>query len=220
MGLNSCLYECVITHRRLRPKAYAFEHRMMMLYADLDELDAVHGGMRLLSRERPNLYSFRDADYFPTGTAGGLKSRVGAFLRERGIAFAAAGHVRLLTLPRILGYIFNPISIYFCSDVQNLPLCAIAEVGNTFRESKLFLLPMQAARPPPGAGTIQAAGTEALLRLAVLRVSTSASTSTCACPAGRCSCTSRTGTPTASCSTATCAVPGCRCRTISCCVSR
>ena len=42
MGLSSCLYECVITHRRLRPKAYAFEHRMMMLYADLDELDTIN----------------------------------------------------------------------------------------------------------------------------------------------------------------------------------
>jgi DUF1365 family protein len=150
MGLSSCLYECVITHRRLRPKAYAFEHRMMMLYADLDELEAIHRGTRLLSRERPNLYSFRDADYFPTGAPGGLKSRVGTFLRERGIELAGGGRVRLLTLPRILGYVFNPISIYFCSDAQDVPLCAIAEVGNTFRESKLFLLPRGTAQSPSG----------------------------------------------------------------------
>jgi DUF1365 family protein len=150
VGLNSCLYECVIVHRRLRPKPYAFEHRMMMLYADLDELETIHRGTRLLSRERPNLYSFRDADYFPTGAAGGLKSRVSAFLRERGIDFPATGRVRLLTLPRILGYIFNPISIYFCSDQLDTPLCAIAEVGNTFRERKLFLLPRQALDPACG----------------------------------------------------------------------
>src|SRR5579863_6579215 len=150
MGLNSCLYECVITHRRRQPKAYAFEHRIMMLYADLDELDTIHRRTRLLSLERANLYSFRDADYFPTGAAGALKSRVGAFLRERGIDFAAASRVRLLTLPRILGYIFNPISIYFCSDAQDTALCAIAEVGNTYRESKLFLLPRQSARPQSG----------------------------------------------------------------------
>jgi DUF1365 family protein len=150
MGVNSCLYECVIAHRRLRPKDYAFEHRLMMLYVDLDELQAIHEGTRLLSCERANLYSFRDADYFPTGTAGGLKCRVAAFLHERGIGFAADGHVRLLTLPRILGYIFNPISIYFCSDAQNVPLCAIAEVGNTFRESKLFLLPRQPSQAPFG----------------------------------------------------------------------
>src|ERR1700686_1762020 len=102
MGLNSCLYECVIVHRRLRPKPYAFEHRIMMLYADLDELPIIHRGMRRLSHERRNLYSFRDADYLPTGAAGGLKSRVIGFLRERGISIGAAGRVRLLTLPRIL----------------------------------------------------------------------------------------------------------------------
>ena len=148
MELNSCLYECVVIHRRLRPKQYAFEHRMMMLYADLDELDAIDGRTRLLSRERANLYSFRDADYFPTGTAGGLKSRVSAFLQQHGIDAAVPIRIRLLTLPRILGYIFNPISIYFCSDDQDRPLCAIAEVGNTFRESKLFLLPTHAGQPP------------------------------------------------------------------------
>jgi DUF1365 family protein len=144
--LNSCLYECVIVHRRLRPRPYAFEHRMMMLYADLDELEAIDGNTRLLSLERRNLYSFRDADYFPTGAQGALKGRVRAFLGERGIELPATGRIRLLTLPRVLGYIFNPISIYFCSDGEGVALCAIAEVGNTFRESKLFLLPAQPAR--------------------------------------------------------------------------
>lgn len=156
MGLNSCLYECVIVHRRLRPKPYAFEHRIMMLYADLDELETIDRTTRLLSHERRNLYSFRDADYLPTGAEGRLKFRVSSFLRERGIHIGPAGRVRLLTLPRILGYIFNPISIYFCSDEQDTPLCAIVEVGNTFRESKLFLLPSQAAQsvpePRPGPG--------------------------------------------------------------------
>ena len=150
MGLNSCLYECVIVHRRLRPRQYAFEHKMMMLYADLDELDAIDRGSRLLSRERGNLYSFRDADYFPTGTPGDLKCRVSAWLQQRGVDIGSGGRIRLLTLPRILGYIFNPISIYFCSDVRDAPLCAIAEVGNTFRESKLFLLPIHPPEAPPG----------------------------------------------------------------------
>jgi DUF1365 family protein len=155
MGLNSCLYECVIGHRRLRPRQYAFEHKMMMLYADLDELVAIDRGSRLLSRERANLYSFRDADYFPTGTAGDLKRRVSTWLQERGVDIGSGGRIRLLTLPRILGYIFNPISIYFCADAADTPLCAIAEVGNTFRASKLFLLPIHATQP---AGT-QPAGT-------------------------------------------------------------
>ena len=170
MGLNSCLYECVIVHRRLRPRQYAFEHKMMMLYADLDELDAIDRGTRLLSRERANLYSFRDADYFPTGTGGDLKCRVGAWLRERGIELGDAGRVRLLTLPRILGYIFNPISIYFCSDARDLPLCAIAEVGNTFREKKLFVLPIHMA--PPSATLPSATLPSATLPTATLPTAT------------------------------------------------
>lgn len=140
--MNSCLYECAVMHRRLRPKQHAFEHRIMMLYADLDELPQMHERLRLLSHNRSNLYSLREDDYLPTGAAGNLKTRVVAFLRERGISLPSGGKVCLLTLPRTLGYIFNPISVYFCSDANALPLCAIAEVGNTFGEKKLFLLPL------------------------------------------------------------------------------
>jgi DUF1365 family protein len=144
-SVNSCLYQCLILHCRLRPQHYAFEHRIMMLYADLDELPAIERNTRLLSVDRGNLYSFRDADYFPTGTALDLKSRVSIFLQQRGIYLPPQGRVRLLTLPRILGYIFNPISIYFCSGESDTPLCAIAEVGNTYHETKLFLLPLKSA---------------------------------------------------------------------------
>lgn len=143
MALNSCLYDCVITHRRLHPKRYAFEHRIMMLYVDLAELQ--HLNCRLLGIDRANLYSFRDADFFPTGAAGNLAARVHDYLRRQEIDLPADARIKLLTLPRILGYIFNPISVYFCFTAGGTALCAIAEVGNTFRESKLFLLPSPAA---------------------------------------------------------------------------
>jgi|HubBroStandDraft_1064217.scaffolds.fasta_scaffold14222_4 DUF1365 family protein len=143
MALNSCLYECSVVHRRLRPKRHSFEHRIMMMYADLDELPSIHRSLRLLSHNRANLYSLRDGDYFPTGAHGDLKARVVSWLRSRAISFPADGRIRLLTLPRTLGYIFNPISVYFCADASDLPVCAIAEVGNTFGERKLFLLPLR-----------------------------------------------------------------------------
>jgi DUF1365 family protein len=143
MGLNSCLYECGVVHKRLRPKRHAFEHRIMMMYADLDELPRIHRELRLLSHNRANLYSFRDRDYCPSGAEGDLKARVTAFLGARGVHLPAGSKVYLLTLPRILGYVFNPISIYFCSTSADTPVCAIAEVGNTFGERKLFLLPLK-----------------------------------------------------------------------------
>jgi DUF1365 family protein len=131
-------------HRRLRPRSYEFEHRIMMLYVDLDELPLIDRRTRLLSHNRGNLYSVREDDYVPTGTQGDLKARVSEFLRERALPLPARSRITLLTLPRVLGYIFNPISIYFCSDESGTALCAIAEVGNTYRETKLFLLPRAA----------------------------------------------------------------------------
>jgi uncharacterized protein len=147
----SCLYECQVMHQRLTPKRYALRHALVMFYLDLDELDALSGRLRLFSRNRRNLYSFRDADHMPgCGTAGAaLRVRLGEYLASRGVRLPAASRVRLLTLPRIAGYVFNPISVYFCFDADSqAPLCAIAEVGNTFGEQKLFLLPAPASDAP------------------------------------------------------------------------
>jgi hypothetical protein len=74
------------------------------------------------------------------GGGGALKENVLACLARNGIQFDPKGKIMLLTLPRVLGYVFNPVSFYFCFDGAGAPVCAIAEVGNTFREMKLFLL--------------------------------------------------------------------------------
>jgi uncharacterized protein len=148
MALSSCLYECQVMHQRLAPKHYALRHALFMFYLDLDELDALSQRLRLFSRNRWNIYGFRDDDHMPgCGQAGAaLKQRLQQYLAAQGIQLAAASHVRLLTLPRILGYVFNPISIYFCFEHESgAPVCAVAEVGNTFREQKLYLLPSPAA---------------------------------------------------------------------------
>jgi uncharacterized protein len=144
MPAHSCLYECQVLHRRLSPKRYALRHALFMFYLDLDELDELSRRLWLFSRNRHNLYSFRDTDHMPgCGTAGApLRARLAEYLASRGLTLAADCRVRLLTLPRIAGYVFNPISVYFCLAANTeAPLHAIAEVGNTFREQKLYLLP-------------------------------------------------------------------------------
>jgi DUF1365 family protein len=143
MELNSCLYQCQVWHQRLAPKRYALRHALFMCYIDLDELDALHGKLRLFSRNRWNLYSYRDEDHLREANTAGrpLKRRLEAYLSTQGVEIGADAHIRLLTLPRILGYVFNPISIYFCfKRAAGTPLCAIAEVGNTFGEQKMYLL--------------------------------------------------------------------------------
>jgi uncharacterized protein len=137
--VNSCLYECSVMHHRLAPKVHHFQHDIFMFYLDLDEVDALAHRLHLFGHNRAGVYNFRDADHEPAGQ-NPLKERIVGFLRQNGIDPGPACRVMLLTLPRMLGYIFNPVSIYYCFDSAGKPICSIAEVGNTFREMKLYLL--------------------------------------------------------------------------------
>jgi DUF1365 family protein len=137
--MNSCLYQCSVMHHRLAPKVHHFQHDIFMFYLDLDELPVVAKKLVLFSHNRKNLYSFRDGDHEPAGP-NPLKERITTFLRQRGIDIGPFGRVMLLTLPRVCGYVFNPISIFYCFDSEGKPICSVAEVGNTFREMKLYLL--------------------------------------------------------------------------------
>ena len=137
--MNSCLYECRVMHHRFAPKVHRFSHAIFMFYLDLDELELVAKKLLPFSYNRKNIYNFCDADHEPAGL-GSLKERVVEYLRQQGIDLGPFGRVMLLTLPRVLGYVFNPVSVYYCFDESGKPVCAVAEVGNTFREMKLFLL--------------------------------------------------------------------------------
>jgi uncharacterized protein len=155
--LRSHLYECQVSHARFKPKAHAFTYRIFMFALDLDELETLHAKLPFFSLNRRNLYAFHERDFLPTGeqkhnvtpedpapqssklTPAGLKERVVAYLDTHGIDLTG-GRVLLVTLPRILGYLFNPVSFYFCYDRQGTPVAAVAEVTNTFREMKPFLI--------------------------------------------------------------------------------
>ena len=143
--MNSALYECHLLHHRLHPREHRFTNRIFFFALDLDELDALSRRLRLFSRNRPNFYQFRDADHLPSeeesaeSPAPSLKEKVNRYLRHKGVAVEAA-RVVLVTIPRVAGYLFNPVSIYYCYDADGEALCAIAEVTNTFREVKPYLL--------------------------------------------------------------------------------
>jgi uncharacterized protein len=169
--MNSSLYDCRIFHERFAPRQHRFLYRIFLFAIDLDELPTLHRKLPFFSVGRRNLYSFRDTDYFPTDEAAhndaagnstptapqpaDLKQRVICFLAARNIDLAG-GRVVLVTLPRVLGYLFNPVSFYFCYDRTGTSVAAIAEVTNTFKEMKPYLL---------GPGTWSDAAGEFHLRL-------------------------------------------------------
>ena len=137
--MNSCLYECSVMHHRFTPKVHHFEHRIFMLYLDLDELEMLPKKLLPFSYNRRNLYSFFDSDHEPAGKKS-LKQRIMKFLKKNDIEPGPFCRIMLLTFPRVFGYVFNPISIYFCFDGEDKPVAAVAEVGNTFLEKKLYLI--------------------------------------------------------------------------------
>jgi DUF1365 family protein len=157
-------------HHRFAPKPHRFVYRIFLFAVDLDELDELPRRLRLFSLNRANVYSFREGDFLPAGESlhnpthapgparppAALKARVIAHLAGHGIDLTG-GRVLLVTLPRVFGYLFNPVSFYFCSDRHGEPVAAIAEVTNTFKEMKSFVL-------GPATRTLAAAGATYALR--------------------------------------------------------
>ena len=176
--MNSCLYECRVMHHRFTPRRHRFDYRIFMFAIDLDELAALHGKLALFSAGRRNLYSFRDQDYLPTGEpphnpglecqpaddiGATLKQRVAEFVRRHGVELGR-GRVVLVTLPRVFGYLFNPVSFYFCYDEAGAPVAALAEVTNTFREMKTYFITPERWSELPSTRSIGAGPTRFRLR--------------------------------------------------------
>jgi DUF1365 family protein len=137
--LKSCLYECSVMHHRLVPRKHRFHYRIFLFCLELEELDEVEERVRGFSRNRFNWYTFRDRDHLP-GLGSDIRSSLRRYLEGEGVELPDSARVQLVTLPRVLGYVFNPVSFYFCFDAAGSPLCAVAEVGNTFGEMKPYLL--------------------------------------------------------------------------------
>jgi DUF1365 family protein len=138
-ALNSSLYDCEVVHERLVPKRHQFRYRLFFMDLNLAELPELSRRLLLFSHNRANLYSFRDSDHLDLGQKGGLRDSLGIWLEGKGIRLRTDDRIRLVTLPRILGYIFNPVCFYFIYS-EGKAKHVIVEVCNTFRELKPYLI--------------------------------------------------------------------------------
>ena len=144
--MHSAIYEGWVRHIRHKPARHAFQYRLFMAYVDLDELDQVFDGRWLWSTRRPAIARFRPSDHLD-GSCGNLAEGVRALVRERS-GLRLDGPVRLLTHLRYFGYIFNPISVYYCFDPGDpAPRCYVLEVSNTpWKERVCYVLPAVEAK--------------------------------------------------------------------------
>lgn len=137
----SALYVGHVMHRRTRPRVHRLRYRIFSLLLDLDEIDGLAKRLRLFSRNRFNLFAFHDRDY-AAGTREPLRIQIERHLASANINLRG-GAIRLLTMPRILGFAFNPLSVYFCHDRDGALLAVLYEVNNTFGERHSYLLPVE-----------------------------------------------------------------------------
>lgn len=134
----SAIYEGRVTHRRLRPRAHALAYRIFQIYVDLDEASALSGKSRVFGFNRPRLLSLWERDH-GDGSDTPLKSQIERMAAAEG--FETGGPVRLMTLPRVLGYAFNPISLFFCHAADGRLSAVVHQVNSTFGERCFYVLP-------------------------------------------------------------------------------
>ena len=142
--LHSALYEGRVVHRRHLPRAHAFRYRIAQLYLDLDEVERVFERRWLWSVDRRNLGEWRRSDYLGpacTPLKDAVLDRVEQATGER-----PGGAVRMLCHPRYAGYVFNPVTFYYCHNTGDALRAVVAEVTNTpWGERHTYVLPADQA---------------------------------------------------------------------------
>lgn len=143
-SFRSCAFTGRVVHRRLTPRRHSFTYRVFALCLDVDEIDRLSGSLRLFSRNRWNFLSFYDADH-AAGTGEPVGTHARGVLREAGLS-AFGARIELVCYPRLLGYVFNPLSVYFAYDSDDRLGAIMYEVSNTLKERKTYVIPIAGPR--------------------------------------------------------------------------
>jgi uncharacterized protein len=143
----AALYLGEVMHARLKPMGHRFSYRVMSLLIDLDRLDEADRRSPLFGVNRAALYSFHEADHGKRDGSS-LRAHVQACAAEHGIDLTG-GKVLLLCYPRLLGFTFNPLSVYFCHRAGGELALIVYEVRNTFGDIHSYVLPVRAGEASP-----------------------------------------------------------------------
>ena len=147
--MTSHAIPATVTHARRTPRAHAFTYPALYFGLDVDELPSAGERLRLFGHNRRAVVSLRDEDYLGGGP-GTLRERAEALLARHGVAAPARLH--LVTMPRLLGRVFNPVSFFHAFDEHGRQSAVIAEVNNTFGETHLYTLVDRVREDPRFAG--------------------------------------------------------------------
>ena len=134
--MESCIYKGFVTHRRLTPLRHFFSYKTFSILFDLDELEELNKKVSCFSLNTFNLFSFYNKDH---GSRDGsdLKNWVKESFKKYNLPLNIS-KIKLLCFPRIFGYVFNPLSVFYCYDGKNLR-AILYEVKNTFNEQHTYI---------------------------------------------------------------------------------
>ena len=134
---NSCIYVGNVIHKRFKPKEHFFKYRVFSLLLDLSEINLIQKKISFFSYNRFNLISFFDKDH---GNRDGsnLKDWVIKNIQKYNIETKNV-RIKLLCYPRILGYVFNPLSVFFIYNESSSLVAILYEVKNTFGEQHTYV---------------------------------------------------------------------------------
>ncbi len=145
LAMPGAIYVGDVVHKRARPKRHALRYRVFSMLVDLDALETLDRRLRFFSLDRFNLVSLVTRDFGPRdGTS------IAAFIRGKAAASGVGGiaRIRMLAYPRLFGFAFNPITVYFCDDAAGVTRFLAYEVSNTFGEHHFYEAAIDAAASP------------------------------------------------------------------------
>lgn len=162
--MNSCVYICKLTHLREKPKKNSFSYNIYMMYLDLDELENLNKNLFLFGYNSWNIFGFYDSDHFKflknkskeadiiskekviydveKYKNKNTRERIEILINEQNLDFKL-GKIFVLTNLRNLGYIFNPVSFYYCYDNKGKFRALFSEVNNTFGDQKMYYIDLE-----------------------------------------------------------------------------
>ena len=134
--MNSCIYNGEVTHTRFKPVRHFLKYKTFSLLIDLDEINLLDKSIGIFSHNKFNIFSFYDKDHGDRD-GGNLKNWVISNLKKFQIKENITT-IKVLCYPRILGYVFNPLSIFYCYEKDKL-VAIFYEVKNTFNEQHTYI---------------------------------------------------------------------------------
>ena len=134
---GSALYNGVVVHKRVRPVEHALRYHVFSLLIDCEDLPSLSRRLRLFSYNRFNLCSLHDSNH---GDGTPITDYLSGIAAQSGVD--GIERFKMLCYPRVLGYVFNPVTIYFGLDAHGNLLLLVYEVNNTFGERQTYVVPV------------------------------------------------------------------------------